>query len=228
MPPKALAGPKGYVYGRRRRRVKRVNPLPIRSMGRLIKFKQRVFNFTRCCDKEFLYVYPDGAPGIDLGKAYKFQLNDLPNYDEFTKLFDYYRIKCVVMKFIPVTVQTMVNGPNSDTNSNWCPIVYTCIDTNDNNTPIDETEILQEKTCKFFPMTSFKTFKIYPKSQTPVYRDGISNAYSSSKTNTWIDTDNADVPYYGFKVYVAANGNYATTFTVRVICKYYLQVKDPK
>lgn len=210
------------VYRRKYPRVAKVSTMALKMTN------TKIFNFKRTCILDQLYVQPDGSPGVDLGKAYSFQLNQLPEYTEFTKLFDYYRIKCVVLKLIPVSIQTMVNGPTSDTNSSYCPMVYTSVDTNDATTPISETEILQRLDCKTFPMTKFKTFKIYPKAQNPVYRDSVGNAYGEEKKTKWINSDYPDVDYYGFKVYIKADGNFSNVFTTRVIATFYLQMKTPK
>ena len=57
------------------------------------------FNAKRNCTLEFLYSYPEGGSAVSIGKGYQFQLSQLPNYNEFTALFDAYRINCVVVRF---------------------------------------------------------------------------------------------------------------------------------
>lgn len=218
---------KGKIYKRYRRRKYKGRVRKRKTLPKSIT-QGNFYQTSRVCIKDTIVVQPQGSPGTSVGVAYTFKLSDLPSYSEYQALFDFYTIKCVSLKLIPVSVQQMVTTNDwSGTNNFYCPMVYACIDLNDDTTPVSEVELLEKDGVRYFPMTAGRSFKIYPKVQTLVFQSGVSSAYGQS-TDKWMDTDYPSILYYGFKIYVKADGNYANVFTYRVLCKYYLQFKDKK
>jgi len=167
---------------------------------------------------------PEGgvAPAYDAG--YEFKLNDLPNYQEFTNLFDMYRINFVVMRFVPTATQVLVN---SDANSEEAPLIYTAIDYNNADAPGSADVIKQYGNCRVNALNVPFTLKFRPRTATPVFRDGVSSAYLQNPARLWIDCSYADVPHYGVKVYVTS-GNTRQVYRVRIELTYYLSFKNTK
>ena len=89
---------KNVRFRKTTRRVVRKNAIRnIARMGKLLNSRFQVYNFTRKC--EYDQVYPTFGNAVD--RVFTFALADLPNYTEFTTLFDQYRINAVKLTFIP-------------------------------------------------------------------------------------------------------------------------------
>jgi len=181
------------------------------------------FNAKRNCTLEFLYAFPEGGSAPNLGKGYQFQLDQLPNYQEFTALFDAYRINAVVVRFN--AMNTVFKG-NTDVNGEDTPTIYAAIDYNNAAAPTSADEMKEYANVQVFPMYQARTFKIRPRLAIPVYRDGATSAYIQ-QPKQWIDSNYADVPHYGLRVFVLA-GQQRNAFKTTVECTYYMTFRNLK
>lgn len=170
-----------------------------------------------------MYAFPEGGSAPSAGFAYQFQLSQLPNYNEFTALFDAYRINAVVVRFNPMN--TVFKG-NTDSNNEDTPTVYAAIDYNNASVPTSADEMKEYANVNVFPMYQSRNFKIRPRLAIPVYRDGVSNAYLQSPKQ-WVDCTYADVPHYGLRVWIAA-GQQRNAFKTTVECTYYMTFRNLK
>lgn len=172
----------------RRRRINMVR----RPIGRTIVTKKlmgsKVHYFKRTA---FYSGMIAGSTLLDVGGALVFQLNSLPNYTEFTNLFDMYRINGVKVTFMP-------RGNSAEVGTNQGIVkLFSAIDYDDNTTPASLSEILQYETLKTTNSTRDHKRYIKPKLARVLYQAGASNAYGAG--TGWIDCSNPQVPHYGMK-----------------------------
>jgi len=194
-----------------------------RSSGLRKSLSTPFFNAKRNCTLDFMYAYPEGGSAPSTGFAYQFQLNQLPNYQEFTALFDAYRINCVVLRMTPMN--TVFKG-NTDANNENTPTVYAAIDYNNADSPTSADEMKQYANVLVFPMYQSRNFKIRPRLAIPVYRPGATAAYIQ-QPKQWIDCNYADVPHYGLRVWVEA-GQARNAFRTTIECTYYMTFRNLK
>lgn len=155
---------------------------------------------------------------IQTYSAFNFSLSDLPNYTEFTNLYDMYKINCVKITFLPQQTESIsigsVNNPNASTR------FFSAIDYNDGTAPTSLDEIRQYTTCKYTP--------IFRKHKRVIYKPKIldSNGFSISP---WMSTASPNANYYGLKVAVDPMYSSTTTsMTYAVEAVFYMTFKQVK
>lgn len=79
----------------------------------------------------------DSAPDITSTAS----TTGLPNYTEFTNLFDQYRLNKLSIRFLPLRTETITGT----TNSNACTMYYTLADQDDIATPTSLGQLLQHQ-----------------------------------------------------------------------------------
>lgn len=172
----------------RRRRINAVR----RPIGRTLVTKKlmgsKVHYFKRTA---FYSGFITGSTLTDVTGALQFQLNSLPNYTEFTNLFDMYRINGV-----KVTLMPRGNSAEVGTNQGLVKL-FSVIDYDDNIAPAALTEVLQYESLKTTNTSRDHKRYIKPKLSRVLYQPGAVNAYGAS--NGWIDCTNPQVPHYGMK-----------------------------
>lgn len=156
--------------------------------------------------------------------AISFKLSDLPNYTEFTGLFDEYCIKMIKVVIIPPTNAYTTSTASLPTTIYNNPNFYTVIDNDDALTPGSLNDLFQYDTFRMH--RGMNTIKRYfkPAIADTVY-GGISGAYSVKK-NQWLDAAYPGVEHYALKwavdpMYVGAT----IDLTYRVYATYYFQCK---
>ena len=178
--------------------------------------------FKRSYTTSISLVY-DGATSHTTG-AFVFALSDMPNYTEFTGLFDKYKITGIKAVFLP----RITNVNHSDVTSTFTevPPIYTAIDYDDATIPGSVTDLEQYNTFKVH--WEVKPFSLYFKPQIAIAAySGTFTSYASAN-NLWIDAASPGVQYYGLKwasgpYSTANNGNapsWDVTFTYYISCKY--------
>lgn len=231
-----------------RRRVIRIAPSTkaqimrrrlVRKVGRRSKVQQNFLRLKRTWHKAptgegvpggTWDLYWDSATGSYVncqGKGMEFKLNDLPNFTEFTTLFDAYRIRGVKLDFVPIYNSHEINeGPAaSPFDRLGMPIMTYARDYDDSTAPATEDAILQYSTNSCLVLSNKKSVYIsHPRVATTVYRPGITAAYAEAKKNLWLDCANPDVPHYGLKYYVPIE-NLSKILYVRVYATYFLEFK---
>lgn len=187
-------------------------------------------------------VFTVNAGVVQAGQSFAFQLRDLPDYAEFTSLYDQYKINAVL-----VTVK-MINNPNSigvvNTNSgaaggkwttnNFYPTVWIAPDHDDVGAPT--IQILKEYSrAKHRVLTPNREIKMLFKPTTlqQLYDGVATTAYAINHTRPWIDAANPEVPHYGCKIVFDFEG--LTTgdadtgqFQFKINAKYYVTCKNAR
>lgn len=159
-----------------------------------------------------------------------FTMQDLPNYTEFTHLFDAYRITGVAIKFLPVSDTVLSQtGDQTSLNAGIAGYVHSVTDYDDDDTfAPDGTGLAAMREYESFTsklLTRKQKYFIKPKVAASLYQ-GAFTGYGQLR-NIWVDS-NTNAQYYGkkflFEVY--NNNAHQNYFNFKVEFKYYLELKD--
>lgn len=212
---------KRTAFKRRRRPLIR-RKRAIAKVGRMIKSAGNHF-FKRS------YMSSYSTSGGYLGRAETFRLDMLPNYTEFSNLFDQYRINMVVCKLIHRgNSLSMIESNNN--NLAGLPIVYDVIDLDDATAAGSKTDILQYSKHHMNTLTANRriiTRRIYPRTLNTIYRTGVTSAYALNNRKQWLDMAQLDIPHYGWKYWIEVpqstgtivNANFDFMVTVYFQCR---------
>lgn len=162
-----------------------------------------------------------------------FSLNSIPNYNEFTSLFDNYQIRKVIVKIIPYpcSAESYQSGSSYP---NWAPLIHYAIDHDDHTMPTpDEAgiqELQQYQSYKYARLVAGRpiTIVIKPRTEGVVQNSSIATvAGTSLSRNTWIDCAQVDIPYFGLKFLCEGVSPAANYYTLPMRCEaiYYFKFK---
>jgi len=187
--------------------------------NRVFKFKRRVTTF--------LTISMNGVLTRSTG-ALSFKLSDLPQYTEFTALFDRYRITGVKLQIMPrICMQTPAGAQVAATA--YSPSIFHTIDYDDATTPSDYTALAQYDQCKV--QWEYKPFKVWlkPRAAQAQYASGAFTSYGNSDPKQWMDVASPDIVYYGWKW---ATNDYSASMNGNqywdVHSTYYLEFMNPR
>lgn len=139
--------------------------------------------------------FSTGATGPTLA-GLNFRLDMLPNYTEFTNLYDMYRINKIVVKLIPkVSEVGMVLGA---TNNSAGIQIHSALDFDDSAAPTNVSQLTQYSTYKMTRGHNIHTRVFVPKCE--LSANGTANA--APKAYQWLDTAHPDVAHYGMKLII--------------------------
>lgn len=130
---------------------------------------------------------------VDGGLDWKFSFQDIPDYTDFTNLYDAYIMDEVEIHFNLRTVGT--NNQQQD-----FPTLYVAPDYDGDGTPLAVAAVTTKERCKMHQLSQFhNTAKIVvrPRAATSIYKGGVTSAYGWSPSNQLIDMNNVDVQMYG-------------------------------
>lgn len=179
-------------------------------------------------------IYPTGsgtsASSYDLSVA--FCVNDLPNWSEFSALFDQYRLNAVVLQIKMCNNPDATNYPGQTTNNfgNFYPTLWYSPDYDDNNiitlSALKEYERVKHKVLH--PNREC-TIVLRPRTLTTVYNNSSSSGYATNFKNPWLDCANPNIPHYGLKMAIDFEGLASAItggFVFKINAKYYFQCKN--
>lgn len=152
-----------------------------------------------------------GSAGVSQGLALTFALDQLPNYTDFTNLFDSYAIERVDVVMIP--------GVN--------PIqIYSCPDYDDSVAPTGLADMLERQGTQVQVVgpSSFQQFRKSIVPRMPI--EGASGAGPQlAPVGMKIDCSDASVVHHGYKFWIApANTTTSTPFMGwQIVCTYHLK-----
>lgn len=157
----------------------------------------------------------------DTKGALTFALSNLPDSSDFTNLFDQYRIMAVAVQFVPTFTGSDMN-PSSSTP--YLQPLYTCIDYDDNTSPVDENYMLCKDTMKM--TRGHHTHRRYftPAISSETYKTAVTTGYSTLRKQ-WLDCTDSTIPHFGLKYFIEANNITATTLRYKIYAKLYMQFK---
>lgn len=154
----------------------------------------------------------------------------VPNYTEFTNLFDQYCIKKVDVLVLP-TFQTAGLTSNYAFVPPW--IVHA--EDNDDVNSTGSQSLMQYSGAQFTQLfgqqqaiSSMKLRTITPKASVAVITSSGGNGQSLA--SPWINTSNANIPHYGFKMALDQSYNGVSPGTtiafVNIVVKYHFAFRD--
>lgn len=192
-------------YMRRRRPYRRTARI-VRSR-RSTQRRRQVHQYKRTCQKLQL---AGSAPYAPLLSSFLFVANDVPNFSDFTGLYDQYKINMVILKFrLYNTPDAQAAGVNQ---SNY-PTLYYARDYDDVTTPASLNEIRERGDCqqRILRADRYVYIKIKPKLLMPIYQP-VSNTYAPIRSRP-IDMTAIATPHYGLKWAIdnLANPNFLLT-----------------
>lgn len=228
-----------YVKRRFKRKARTVRRTMRRAMPRSIYGQGKIYSFRRTCEC-YPYHYKDGswvkltanyissnAATLDyVNGIFKFSLQDLPNYTDFTNLYENFRITGVRLRFMPIAGTE--SGSYSATSSIMEPLAF-CIDRGANDAiGINPgfTQLLENQDCKI--RSSYKPFSIYiayPKAHAPA--DGVTQTVLMSP---WLDTEvnGQVVDHHGLKFCFQTATPADRSVAYRVYATYYIKCRAPQ
>jgi len=117
-------------------------------------------------------------------------LATLPDYTDFTNLFDAYRIDCVKATFTPIQQNSL----------SFAARFYSVIDYDDSNPLASLGAALEYDSVMVSTIdnTSCVTRTFRPKFAVAAY-SGVFTSFAQSSRNQWVDVASATVPFYGLK-----------------------------
>lgn len=192
----------------------------------------RVHRFKRMCKLDNISASITGAGvGTGISLAYQFTLDSLPNYTEFTNLYDLYKITGIKLSFVP-SASEYINSVTSGTNAqNGFQRFNSVLDFDDTAVPTSENQLLQYASLKQTPGWATHSRYFTPRVNTVV--EGVVGATlaASSTAPKWISTDNPEVEHLGVKVFVPppiAGSAVSAAITYTVYATYYLACRNVK
>lgn len=224
---------------RRRNRVKRRwAGRRLRTFGKAKSLRYGALNRTRQPIQFFKrsVFYPAGASaGIPLGQGQSagipvdtfvslvFRLNELPNANELTSLYDQYCIKGVKVHLMPkYDTATQTGTGTTGTLQHQMNRVFSIIDYDDNNAVANLGEMMQYENLKTTKGISDHKRYLVPKMLTSGY-GGVATTHYMPKAKQWIDVNNSTTPHYGLKLGFSA-ANIGLNYDLKV--DYYVAFKN--
>lgn len=136
----------------------------------------------------------------------------MPNYSEFTSLFDQYKIINYTVEIIPRWTGLDISGDNSP----GLPTIYWLYDTDDSTVPSSISDMMERPYVhKRVIRSTIKLFVRYPCIASMLYRTAVTTGYSA-KRSPWIDINDSNVPHMGIKYAIVGTASTNYTFDVKV------------
>lgn len=201
-------------YSRRRRYRRGYRRRTFR--GRRRTYRRRRLNQNtsyRYSQWSLLGSYSADAPNAITKHGHAFQLVNVPGYARFTGVYDEYKINAVVFRFVPRL------NVNTSAIATYGSIFY-AVDYDDEDAPADLEAMLRRQGArqKWFLSGPFSV-KIKPRFLVQTYETDLNTGYANRRG--WLDTNDPQVPHYGFKWVWTAN----TATTIDVFVKYYVSFR---
>lgn len=152
-----------------------------------------------------------------------FALNALPNYAEFTSLFDRYRIN-----FVKLFWQLNVAPEAQAAASSQYPRLYTFNDFTDVTTPTSMDEFRERQKTKMQMLSPRRPVitTCRPAVEMEAYKTLGGVAVNAPKWKVWLPQESPDVQHLGTKYAIENFTN--TNYTITLTAKYYLSCKNVK
>lgn len=151
------------------------------------------------------------------------KLNDVPNYTDFTSLFDSYKITHAEFKFIPhFTVGQVPLGPQ---NTQVARLV-TVIDQDDDVVPTGLTQLMQYSSLDESLLDRERVRNFKPRVSVQTYRTATTTGYNTPDDAIWIDAAQTDVPHYCGKALICdTTASADNPRTLTIMCTVWITCK---
>lgn len=150
-------------------------------------------------------------------------LSVVPNYTEFTNLFDQYRINGIKIQLIPRGNSSDIGTSSASPPTGQSVGVFSIIDYDDINVLTSFTQAVQYQNLKMTRSHQIHSRYFKPRIANSVY-NGAAGVVNAGSVRGWIDCDNPSVPHMGVKMVLQQSPNLAQTFDLKI--DYYLAFKN--
>lgn len=196
-------------YAPKRRLIRRRQlARPMRRMPR----QPNVYHFKR---KFFLIDAIVVNSGVDDKRGIGFALQNLPNFTDFTNLYDMYRINKVVYKIIPKYTQQTITALTNNVQQ-----IHSVLDYDDITAPGTISDLTQYQNHKMTRGNQIHTRVIVPK-----VLNTTAGLNTAPKSYQWLDCDNTGIVHRGLKLYIPAPGSAGLTLSYDVEATFYVSFK---
>lgn len=160
-----------------------------------------------------------GSTLVDVGGRLIGQLSQVPNFGEFTALFDQYKIMGMKFRFSPRANSSEV-GTNQGLIKFMTAIDYDGVPA---GTPAPVmTDLLQYESLKVTSSNRDHVRYIKPRVASSVFNTALTSGYSAR--TAWLDCENTQVPHYGLSYVLQQLPAGTQSFDIQVT--YYLAFKN--
>lgn len=160
------------------------------------------------------------GPGLYY-KGFYFKLSSLPNYTEFTSLYDEYRVNKILVKAIPNFSGSNLGPQGTSSVLQQIPNLHSVIDNDDSTDPTSLNELLQYGNHKMTRGNRIHSRLFTPAIQMASYEG--STQINVEKYKAWINCANPDVRFYGVKYALEGSnvtqGQFNVYVTMYISCK---------
>jgi len=131
-------------------------------------------------------------------------LNAVPNYTEFTALFDYYRIKGVHIKMIYTNNVANTTAAVGTASAIALPTVQGMYDLDDGNAPTTEGELLQRPGVRLETLGTNGPLNFYVKAKyaNQILTDAGVQPAGIGASSDWLDGNFPGIPHFGYKLWL--------------------------
>lgn len=189
-----------------------------RNVARSLRTPMRpnTYSFKRQIFYENLIVVNSGAAS---GYAFQQAFSQLPNYTDFTNLYDQYLIKKIVVKMIPKISQH--NLTSTTTGNADLPQVHSVVDYDDNTTPTSVQQLCEYQSYKMTRGNQIHTRVFVPKIEL-----NADSSVSAPKAYQWLDCDAPTLNHRGIKWWFSAPSSANTSVYYDMLVKVYFSCRN--
>lgn len=159
--------------------------------------------------------------GFEVKAFYLFSLNNCINYNNWTAIYDYYRINWVKVHFLPIRTTRMNLGvANANPALMETPKFAVSLDRDSNSNPTDYSDVIERYPHKETLATQSQTWTFRPNRLLEVYRSPTTTGYKIDRDwRGFLDCAQSDIPHYGLRVCMANSTavDFAFQYEVRIL-----------
>lgn len=204
-----------YRRGKRLMTTGRKRPMYVNPSSRIYRINRTGIIRNIACSGAGTLLYADS-----------FSIDQVPNYGEFTALWDKYRLRYVTLKFYYATTNFVSSAQSVQNETGFLHIVK---DYNDAQTPGDVLDLMQYPNYRCIPLQKLQGYKmvIKPKWEQTAYRSGVTSGYGQGNRWAWLDCTSTGItiPHFGIKYVIEKSGDPAEKF-LRIACTYHIDLKE--
>ena len=167
----------------------------------------------------------DTANTFQYGASMQFKLESVLDSNDFTNLYDRYKIVGVKLKFL---YQSNLANSDSTTGTNALPLISYAFDGDDASLPTGYLDLARKQYThqKILNGNRFFSYYIKPRITKEIFNSPITTGYSSERA-CWLDCNSAGIPHFGVKMWINNWNSGNTKFNQLTIQPtYYLAMKD--
>lgn len=160
----------------------------------------------------------------DSGQGIFFTLQGLPNYTEFTTLYDKYvidKVDIIMVLSTEISAQSAAQAVY--------PVVQFSYDPDDATAPLSATQMLDRGNMEilaFGPNRTTFTRTVKPRIASAAYRGVATAGYSIAPAGTFVDSSSPDVQFFGARLWISNYNSVATPNTrINWYYRHYLRLR---